>query len=76
MSSANERMELEEFHRLQLADARNRYERERSQESKLAYLDNLRHFADLVMGGDQEIQSLEKGCSSQERETVPLPQTR
>jgi hypothetical protein len=46
-----DREELEEFHKLQLADARSRYEQARTAESKRAYLDALGRFADVVRNG-------------------------
>ncbi len=50
-SSEGDLLELEEFHRVQLADARSRYEQERTEENKKAYRDALHRFADLVMRG-------------------------
>jgi hypothetical protein len=44
-----DRRELEEFHRLQLADAGRRYEQDRTGENKRAYRDALYRFTDLVM---------------------------
>jgi len=50
-SSEGDLLELEEFHRVQLADARSRYEQERTEENKRAYRDALSKFTDLVMRG-------------------------
>jgi HD superfamily phosphohydrolase YqeK len=46
-----DRMDLEEFHRLRLADARRRYEENRTAETKKAYLAALAHFATWCVGG-------------------------
>jgi hypothetical protein len=53
-SSANDLLELEEFWRHHLADARSRFEQDRTQEAKQAYLDALRGFTDLVLRGNHE----------------------
>ena len=54
-ASVCELEELEEFHRLVVADALGRYEKERTQEAKEDYLRVLKRFATQVMDGQRPI---------------------
>jgi hypothetical protein len=51
-SRAADLLELEQFWRLYLTDARGRYEKGRTLATRQSYLDALRGFTDFVMGGE------------------------